>query len=76
VIRPHAGHLIFFDGRAHPHYVRPLLSWSDVRIVAVTNFCTESFPESTRPQELNHHLFGPGVSRAARPERGSGTTCR
>ena len=24
VIRPHAGHLIFFDGRRHPHYARPL----------------------------------------------------
>jgi hypothetical protein len=58
VIRPHAGHLIFFDGRAHPHYARALASPSDVRIVAVMNFYTESFPESTRPRELNHHLFG------------------
>jgi hypothetical protein len=58
VIRPHAGHLIFFDGREHPHYARPLLSWSDVRIVAVMNFYTESCPESTRPPELNRHLFG------------------
>ena len=24
VIRPHAGHLIFFDARHHPHYARPL----------------------------------------------------
>jgi hypothetical protein len=58
VIRPHAGHLIFFDGRAYPHYVRPLRSESDTRIVAVMNFYTESCPESTRPQELNRHRFG------------------
>jgi hypothetical protein len=58
VIRPHAGHLILFDGRRHPHYARPLASASDVRIVAVMNFYTESCPESTRPQDLNLHLFG------------------
>jgi len=58
VIRPHAGHLIFFDGRRHPHYARPLTSESEVRIAAVMNFYTESCPESTRPAELNHHLFG------------------
>ena len=62
VIRPHVGHLIFFDGREHPHYARPLLSRSDVRIVAVMNFYTESFPESTRPRELNHHLFGQALA--------------
>jgi 2OG-Fe(II) oxygenase superfamily len=58
VIRPHAGHLIIFDGRQHPHYARPLASESDMRITAVMNFYTESCPESTRPPELNRHLFG------------------
>ncbi len=58
VIRPHAGHLIFFDGRQHPHYARPLASESDVRIVAVMNFYTESWPESTRPAELKRPLYG------------------
>lgn len=58
VIRPHAGHLIFFDGRYYPHYARPLRSKSQVRIVAVMNYYTGSCPESTRPLELNHHLFG------------------
>jgi len=58
VIRPHAGHLILFDGRQHPHYARPLASETDMRIVAVMNFYTESCPESTRPAALNHHLFG------------------
>lgn len=58
VLRPRAGHLIFFDGRRHPHYARSLISEADVRIVAVMNFYTESYPESTRPPELNRHLFG------------------
>jgi hypothetical protein len=58
VIRPQAGHLIFFDGRRHPHYARPLLSESETRIVAVMNYYTESCPESTRPPELNRHRFG------------------
>jgi hypothetical protein len=58
VIRPHAGHLIFFDARQHPHYARPLKQAADTRIVAVMNFYTESCPESTRPPELNRHLYG------------------
>jgi hypothetical protein len=58
VIRPHAGHLIFFDAREHPHYARPLTEASGTRIVAVMNFYTESCPESTRPSELNKHLYG------------------
>jgi hypothetical protein len=58
VIRPNAGHLIFFDGRRHPHYARPLLTDSETRIVAVMNYYTRSCPESTRPPELNRHRFG------------------
>ena len=58
VIRPYAGHLIFFDARQHPHYARPLRQAADTRIVAVMNFYTESCPESTRPPELNRHLYG------------------
>jgi hypothetical protein len=58
VIRPQAGHLIFFDARRHPHYARPLITASDVRVVAVMNFYTESCPESSRPRELNRHLYG------------------
>lgn len=58
VIRPRAGQLIFFDGRQYPHYARPLSSESDLRVVAVMNYYTESCPESTRPPELNRHLFG------------------
>ena len=59
VIRPHAGHLIYFDARNHPHYARQLEADSSMRIVAVMNFYTESCPESTRPPELNKHLYGP-----------------
>jgi len=36
----------------------PLTNEAGVRIVAVMNFYTESCPESTRPAELNRHLFG------------------
>lgn len=58
VIRPRVGQLIFFDGRQHPHYARPLAAPSDTRVVAVMNFYTESCPETTRPKELNSHLYG------------------
>jgi hypothetical protein len=60
IIQPRAGQLIFFDGRQHPHYARPLSSESALRIVAVMNFYTSSYPESTRPHELNRHLYGDG----------------
>jgi hypothetical protein len=58
VVRPHAGHLIFFDARRHPHYARQLAAASDLRVAAVMNFYTESSPESTRPKVLNRHLYG------------------
>lgn len=58
VIRPQAGHLIFIKGSRNPHYARPLSSESDTRVVAVMNFYTRSRPESTRPPELNRHLYG------------------
>jgi len=58
VVRPQAGLLIFFDARRYPHYARPLAKSSDLRVVAVMNFYTESCPESTRPKELNRHLYG------------------
>ena len=79
VIRPQAGHLIFFDGRTHPHYARPLTSESQLRIVAVMNFYTMSCPESTRPPELNRHLFQQALTTGSHPvrrERGSAPRCR
>ena len=57
VIRPQAGHLIIFDGKTYPHYARALKSEPEMRVVAVMNFYTEAFPESTRPPGLNAHLF-------------------
>ena len=72
VIRAHSGHLIFFDGRRHPHYARPLVSPSAVRIVAVMNYYTESCPESTRPPELNRHLFGQALTRCVLPAGNAG----
>lgn len=62
VVRPQAGHVIFFDGRNNPHYVRPLTSDTYPRVVAVMNYYTEAFPESTRPRELNRHLYGDKLS--------------
>ena len=62
VLRPQAGHLVFFDGRRNPHYVRPLTSDAHPRVVAVMNYYTESFPESQRPRELNCHLYGDKLS--------------
>jgi hypothetical protein len=58
VIRPHRGHLIFFDARRYPHYSRPLTTADDMRVAVVMNFYTQSCPESTRPRELNRHLYG------------------
>jgi hypothetical protein len=58
VIRPQAGHLLFFDVARHPHYSRPLRARLDVRVLAAMNFYTESSPEERRPRTLNHYLFG------------------
>jgi len=58
VIRPQAGHLIFFDGRHNPHYARSVRLTTQTRIVAVMNFYTASCPESMRPTALNRHLYG------------------
>jgi hypothetical protein len=58
VLRPQAGHLILFDGRRNPHYVRALVSDADIRIVAVMNYYTDVGSETARPPELNRHLYG------------------
>lgn len=57
VIRPHAGHVIFFDGRFHPHYAQRLTDESDVRITAVMNFYTAACPETDRPPGARRRLF-------------------
>jgi hypothetical protein len=58
VIYPVSGNLVLFDARRFPHYVRPLRSALSVRIVVAMNFYTPSCPESSRPADLNDHLFG------------------
>jgi hypothetical protein len=57
IIYPQAGHVVFFDGRSHPHYVRPLIM-GDLRVAVAMNFYTESVPESTRPRDLDAYLYG------------------
>jgi hypothetical protein len=57
-IEPIAGHLVFFDGRQHSHYVRPLSRPDDLRVVAAMNFYVPSSPEEARPHDLNDHLAG------------------
>lgn len=59
IIEPRAGHLVFFDGRYHSHYVRRLTNPADVRVVVAMNYYTESSPEwEVRPPDLNRHLTG------------------
>lgn len=55
-IYPKSGYLVFFDAREYPHYVTPLKSDDDVRVVVAMNFYTPSCPESSRPSDLNKHL--------------------
>jgi hypothetical protein len=58
LIYPVGGQLVFFDGRRHPHYVRPLRSKDATRLAVAMNFYTPSSPEAARPRDLNRHLFG------------------
>ncbi len=58
IVYPVAGHLIFFDGRRFPHYVRSLNDPTAIRVVVAMNFYTPSCPESSRPADLDQHLFG------------------
>ncbi len=58
VVYPASGNLIFFDARRFAHYVRPLKSEDSQRVVLAMNFYTPSCPESSRPSDLNSHLFG------------------
>jgi hypothetical protein len=58
VIYPQSGHLIFFDGRYNPHYIRPLLGPRDIRVAVAMNYYVPSAPESLRPTDLDDYLFG------------------
>jgi hypothetical protein len=57
VIYPQSGHLVFFDGRYNPHYIRPLLRQDDIRVAVAMNYYTPSAPESLRPSDLDDYLF-------------------
>lgn len=60
VIYPQKGHLVFFDGRSHPHYVRAVTGGA-TRIVVAMNYYTQECPESTRPADLDDYLYGSPV---------------
>lgn len=55
-IYPVSGHLVFFDARHHSHYVEPLRDSDGIRVVVAMNFYTPSWPETSRPADLNQHL--------------------
>lgn len=55
-IYPEAGKLVFFDARFHPHFVAPLVSEDELRVVVAMNYYVPSCPESARPADLNRHL--------------------
>jgi hypothetical protein len=57
-IYPVAGHLVFFDARDRPHYVRALKDDDGLRVVVAMNFYTDDCRECDRPADLNRHLFG------------------
>lgn len=58
IIYPQSGHLVFFDGRYNPHYIRPLLRPDDIRVAVAMNYYTPSVPESLRPSDLDDYLSG------------------
>ncbi|MGW2520868.1 2OG-Fe(II) oxygenase [Streptomyces sp. NPDC001617] len=60
VIYPQKGHLVFFDGRAYPHYVRAVTGGA-TRVVVAMNYYTEDCPESERPGDLDDYLYGTPV---------------
>lgn len=57
-IYPQSGHLVFFDGRHNPHYIKPLLKRNDIRVAVAMNYYIPSVPEDLRPPDLDDHLFG------------------
>lgn len=69
VIYPVTGHLLLFDGRRWPHYVRPLTERCPLRVVAAMNFYTPSCPETHRPPDLTPHVRGYDVATIAHARR-------
>lgn len=56
IIIPESGNFLIFDGRYHPHYVRPLIRSEGLRIILGMNYYTDECPESFRPSDLDCHL--------------------
>jgi hypothetical protein len=57
VLYPASGQLVFFDARRHPHYVRRMTE-PGLRVAVGMNYYTDDCPEETRPEDLNHYLYG------------------
>jgi len=57
LISPVAGHLVLFDARKHPHFVRPLNDEYGIRVVATLDYYTLSCTESSRPIDWDADLF-------------------
>jgi hypothetical protein len=57
-IYPMAGHLLFFDARRHPHFIRSLADKADFRVAVAMNYYTPSAPETNRPADLDEYLIG------------------
>jgi hypothetical protein len=58
IIYPQQGHLLFFDARFYPHYIRELLRPGDVRVAVAMNYYVPSCPETVRPADLDDYLYG------------------
>ena len=65
-IYPQRGHLLFFDGRFNPHYIREMLKPGDVRVAVAMNYYVPSVPEDLRPPDLDDYLYGVPPSRQLR----------
>ena len=57
-IYPQKGHLIFFDARYYPHYIRPLVHDDDIRVAIAMNYYTPDCPERSLPEDLDDYLAG------------------
>jgi hypothetical protein len=60
-IYPQRGHLVFFDGRHHAHYIRPLVDPNAIRVSIAMNYYIASWPETRRPHDLDDYLYGVSV---------------
>lgn len=56
-IYPKVNHLLLFDARRFPHYVKDVKP-GHVRVAVTMNFYTDDCPETSRPSDLSEHLYG------------------